>query len=178
MLDEWQMMNRLWGVLDMWMATRELMTQISSRVSTGASIKPVDVAIQASQILCLTSFHICEATSFLASKGVSKLSAKAQDKLSLLAIRSWTAFTMVEIGRLSLDRFHTTYDKEKLGADEYTWRKDMLQNLAWLSVSLHWSVRDGLMPEGLVSPLAVFATWSLVKDAWRESAEPNDEEIS
>jgi hypothetical protein len=177
MLDEWQVMNRLWGLLDMWMATREISTQISRRASIEDPVKPMDVAIQSSQTLCLTAFHICEAASFLSSKGITNLSAKTQEKLSFLAIRSWTAFTMIEIGCLSLDWFSITQGKAKASKDDCNarWKKDMLQNLAWLSVSLHWSVRDGLLPEGLVSPLAVFATWSLVKDAWKKAAEPSDE---
>jgi hypothetical protein len=177
MLDEWQVMNRLWGVLDMWMAAREIMTQISRRASIEDPVTPMEVAIQASQTLCLTAFHICEAASFLSSKGITNLSAKTQEKLSFFAIRSWTAFTMVEVGRLLLDGLHTPHDREKAlpGYWKARWRKDMLQNLAWLSVSLHWSLRNGLIPEGLVSPLAVFATWSLVKDAWEETAEPSDE---
>lgn len=177
MLDEWQMMNRLWGVLDMWMTAREIKTQISRRASMIDSIKPIDVAIQASQTLCLTSFHICEAASFLSSKGITNLSAKTQERLSFFAIRSWTTFTMVEVGRLLLDGLHSTHDNEKAATDDWKvrWRKDMLQNLAWLSVSVHWSLRKGLLPESLVSPLAAFATWSLVKDAWNEAAEPSHE---
>lgn len=177
MLDEWQMMNRLWGVLDMWMAAREIKTQISKRASISDPVNPIDVAIQVSQTLCLTSFHICEAASFLSSKGITNLSAKTQERLSFFAIRSWTAFTMVEVGRLLLDGQHTPHDKEKVATDDWKvrWRKNMLQNLAWLSVSVHWSLRNGLLPESLVSPLAVFATWSLVKDAWKEAAEPNND---
>lgn len=180
MLDEWQMMNRLWGVLDMWMASKEIKTQLSRTASMTDSIEPVDVAIQASQTLCLTSFHICEAASFLSSKGITNISAKTQERLSFYAIRSWTAFTMVEVGRVLLDGLHTPHDNEKTATHDWKarWRKDMLQNLAWLSVSVHWSLCDGLLPESLVSPLAVYATWSLVKDAWKEAAEPSNEENS
>ncbi|KAI1016947.1 hypothetical protein LB504_007110 [Fusarium proliferatum] len=172
MLDEWQILNRLFGVLDMWKAARDLIRRISAERSAGKHVKKLDVGIQASQILCLTSFHVSEAIGFLSSKGILKRSAKSEEKLTFLAIRSWAAFTMIEIGRLSLEWMNTVQDKEKLATKTWKtkWKIDMLQNLAWASVATHWSLRDGLIPEAFVSPLAVFATWSLVKDAWKNAA--------
>ncbi|KAF4440934.1 hypothetical protein F53441_12153 [Fusarium austroafricanum] len=168
MLEEWQVMNRLWGVLDMWMAARGLITQLRAKRSAGESIRKIDVFIQASQALCLTSFHVSEALGFLSSKGIAKRSPKTEEKLTFLAIRSWAAFTLIEIGRLSLDWVQTTGDKS--GDWKMRWKKDILQNLAWMSVASHWSLRQGFLPEACVSPLSVFATWSLVKDAWAVSA--------
>ncbi|SCV58289.1 uncharacterized protein FFB14_15543 [Fusarium fujikuroi] len=172
MLDEWQIMNRLFGVLDMWKAARDLITRISAERSAGKPVKKLDIGIQASQILCLSSFHVSEAIGFLSSKGILKRSAKSEEKLTFLAIRSWAAFTMIEIGRLSLEWMNTMQDKEKLATKTWKakWKSDMLQNLAWVSVATHWSLTDGLIPEAFVSPLAVFATWSLVKGAWKNAA--------
>ncbi|KAI1010608.1 hypothetical protein LB503_004948 [Fusarium chuoi] len=172
MLDEWQMMNRLFGVLDMWKTARDLIRRISTERSAGTPVKKLDVGVQVSQILCLSSFHVSEAIGFLSSKGILKRSAKSEEKLTFLAIRSWAAFTMIEIGRLSLEWMNTVQDKEKLATKTWKtkWKSDMLQNLAWASVATHWSLRDGLIPEACVSPLAVFATWSLVKDAWKNAA--------
>jgi hypothetical protein len=172
MLNEWQIMNRLFGVLDMCMAAKDLIKRVSADRSAGKPVKKLDVAIQASQTLCLTSFHVSEAIGFLSTRGILKRSAKSEEKLTFLAIRSWAAFTLIEIGRLSLDWMNTMQDKEKLATKTWKakWKSDMLQNLAWASVSIHWSLRDGLIPEAFVSPLAVFATWSLVKDAWKNAA--------
>ncbi|KAF5568677.1 hypothetical protein FNAPI_50 [Fusarium napiforme] len=172
MLDEWQIMNRLFGVLDMWKAARDLIRRISAERSAGNPLNKTDIGIQASQILCLSSFHVSEAISFLSSKGILKRSAKSEEDLTFLAIRSWAAFTMIEIGRLSLEWMVIMQDKEKLATKTWKakWKSDMLQNLAWASVASHWSLRDGLIPEAFVSPLAVFATWSLVKDAWKNAA--------
>src|SRR6478735_9016523 len=58
MLDEWQIMNRLFGVLDMWKAARDLIKRVSAERSTGKPMKKLDIGIQTSQILCLTSFHV------------------------------------------------------------------------------------------------------------------------
>ncbi|KAF4960860.1 hypothetical protein FGADI_693 [Fusarium gaditjirri] len=172
MLDEWQIMNRLFGILDMWKAAQELIKRVSADRSAGNGVKKLDVGIQASQILCLTSFHVSEAIGFLSTRGILKRSAKSEEKLTFLAIRSWAAFTMIEIGRLSLDWMSTMQDKEKLATKTWKakWKSDMLQNMAWASVAIHWSLRNGLIPEALVSPLAVFATWSLVNDAWNNAA--------
>ncbi|KAF4340161.1 peroxin 11C [Fusarium beomiforme] len=172
MLDEWQIMNRLWGVLDMWMAARNLIKRVSTERSAGKPLKLLDIVIQSSQILCLTSFHVSEAISFLSSKGIIKRTPKSEENLTFLAIRSWAAFSFIEVGRLSLDWMNTTQDKEKLATKTWKakWKSDMLQNLAWASVASHWSLKDGLIPEAFVSPLAVFATWSLVKDAWKNAA--------
>ncbi|KAG4285075.1 hypothetical protein FPRO06_06335 [Fusarium proliferatum] len=172
MLDEWQIMNRLFGVLDLWKAARDLVRRVSSEQSAGKHVKKLDVGIQVSQIFCLSSFHVSEAIGFLSSKGIIKRSAKSEEKLTFLAIRSWAAFTMIEIGRLSLEWMNAMQDKEKLATKTWKakWKSDMLQNLAWASVATHWSLRDGLIPEAFVSPLAVFATWSLVKDAWKNAA--------
>ncbi|KAF5677825.1 hypothetical protein FCIRC_6646 [Fusarium circinatum] len=172
MLDEWQIMNRLFGVLDMWKASRDLIKRISAERSALKPMNKMDIGIQASQILCLTSFHVSEAIGFLSSKGIVKRSAESEEKLTFLAIRSWAAFTMIEIGRLSLEWMDTMQDREKLATKTWKakWKSDMLQNLAWASVATHWSLRNGLIPEALVSPLAVFATWSLVKDAWKNAA--------
>ncbi|KAF4962584.1 hypothetical protein FSARC_9362 [Fusarium sarcochroum] len=172
MLAEWQVMNRLWGALSMWIAAKDLFLRVSARRSSCEPVKVVDTTIQALQTICLTSFHICEATVLLSSRKIVKWSAKVEERLTFLAIRSWAAFTMIEIGRLSLDWTRMTQGKEKTVSDDWKarWKEDMLQNLAWGSVALHWSLRNGLLPEALVSPLAVFATWSLMKDAWKSSA--------
>ncbi|KAF5020457.1 hypothetical protein F66182_7536 [Fusarium sp. NRRL 66182] len=172
MLEEWQIMNRLWGVLDMWTAGTDLLERVSRGELGKKSGKGTFAAIEGLQTLFLTSFHICEAASFLSSKKVVNLSPKTQERLTFVAIRFWAAFTMTEIGRLLLDWSRNTQQGSSDVSEEWKkgWKKELLQNMAWAPVTLHWSLRQGLIPEALVSPLAVFATWSLVKDVWQSSA--------
>jgi hypothetical protein len=166
MLDEWQVMNRLWGVLDMWMAAKQIIARSQAKGSEGGR-ESIDIMVSALQTSCLTSFHVCEALSFFSTRKMIALSANLEDKLTYLAIRSWTASTAVEIGRLSLEYVRRPQETNKECTAK--WRKDMLQNLAWACVASHWSTRGGLIPEALVSPLAVFATWSLVTDIWKQT---------
>ncbi|KAF5008659.1 hypothetical protein FDECE_5071 [Fusarium decemcellulare] len=169
-LEEWQMMHRLCGLLDVWASVKELV----GRSTTDAQKEPthrLKIWIEVLQSLCLTSFHVCEATALLSSKRFLAWSEPVQERLSYLSIRSWAAFTFLDLARLLLDKPKLDASESKLHDDRnIAWRKEFLRTLAWAPVTVHWGLRGGLLPEIIASLLAVYATSGLMEEVWQDIA--------
>ncbi|KAF4468535.1 pisatin demethylase [Fusarium albosuccineum] len=169
-LEEWQMMHRLCGLLDVWASVKELVW----RSTTDAHKEPTQRLkfwIEALQSLSLTSFHVCEATALLSSKRFLAWSEPMQERLSYLSIRSWAAFTFLDLARLLLDKPKLDASESKVHDNRnIAWRKEFLRTLAWAPVTVHWGLRGGLLPEIIASLLAVYATSGLMEEVWQDIA--------
>lgn len=171
LFEEWVMLNRLWGLLDVWMLAKKLWVDTSTKQNGIKSTSLIDTVIEASKLLSLASFHICEAGALLASKGVLSMSAKTREKLGILSVRCWAAFTFLELGRLLLEKFEMVGDATKRSPDWFKqWKRDFFANLAWAPVTVHIGAKNGILPQPLIDVLGVYATGSLARDRWIETA--------
>ncbi|KAK7422966.1 hypothetical protein QQX98_001256 [Neonectria punicea] len=161
-------MTRMWGLFDMLISVKELLQDKLSKASS-ASANPLDSAVMALQTISMTSFHICEAAACLSQAKVLALSPKLQERFMGWAARSWAAFIFVELGRLLIEW------TRKLKGDEVDvewldeWKKELYRNLAWAPVTLHWSLPNGLLSDIFVALFALYPSFSLMKDFWKES---------
>lgn len=176
--EDWATLNRLWGLLDVWMSARKLYAQLANDDGL-ESISLVDTVIEASKILSLGAFHICEAGAVLASKKVLVLSVKARERLQLVAIRSWAVFTFLELGQLLLQKFRLSRNQESGASPDWLkqWKKELFANLAWAPVTVNAGTVNGILPQLLIDILGVYATASLFRDRWIETARQDEEYI-
>lgn len=172
-LEEWQILSRLWGLLDIWMSTKDSNDEKSLEVDAGQTASRLDTALLVANRISLTSFHVCEATAWLSAKDVLRWPSEAQDRLLGWAAASWGAFTGVELARLLVEwyrRRETDERGEGEGDRREAWRKEFLQNLAWAPLALHWSrLPEGWLPEMVVAGLGLYPAMGYMRDVWREA---------
>lgn len=178
-IEEWATLNRLWGLLDVWMFARKLYAQALANEDGFESISIVDTVIEASKILSLGAFHICEAGAVLASKKVLVLSVKTRERLQLVAIRSWAVFTFLELGRLLLQKSRLSRNQVPGASPDWfkQWKKEFFANLAWAPVTVHAGTVNSILPQLVINILGVYATASLFRDRWIETARQDEEYI-
>ncbi|KAH6896815.1 hypothetical protein B0T10DRAFT_475163 [Thelonectria olida] len=172
-LEEWQILSRLWGLLDIWMSTKDAGDESSQVQNDEQSVTKLDTALVVMHRISLASFHLSEATAWLSSKNVLKWSPEVQDRLLEWAARSWGAFTGVELARLLVEWYRKRQAGDGPDHDEWRhqWRKEFMQNLAWAPLALHWSrLPEGWLPEILVALFGIYPAMGYMKEIWKDTA--------
>ncbi|KAH7120533.1 hypothetical protein EDB81DRAFT_814364 [Dactylonectria macrodidyma] len=168
-LEEWQLMIRMWGLLDMWMSAKELVQEkLTAKHHTLSDV--FETTISALQTLSMTAFHIFEATACLSIAKVLAWPPHMQGKLMTWAARCWATFTFIEVIR------HLFQWSQKSKADvDYAewkgeWKTEFLRNLAWVPYTMHWSMPDGLLPDAFLALSGLYPCVGIMRDIWRETA--------
>ncbi|VUC26515.1 unnamed protein product [Clonostachys rosea] len=177
-LDEWQMINRMFGLLDVLVGTGQFLRDVRRRRKENLVTDRKDMALESLQHVSMILFHLCEGAACLASKRILTLPSKTQTRLSFAAVRAWAAFTFLDLARGAIEyrkmkkRGEVTSPEEQKegGKDMQQWRSQFLINMAWAPVTVHWGVDGGLLPDSLASLLAVYATSGIFKDVWKQTA--------
>ncbi|KAJ3459526.1 hypothetical protein MRS44_015599 [Fusarium solani] len=172
MLDDWSVMSRLWGLLTMWMLTKEFITTPNTD-DKEPRVRKVKTAISATQIVSLIGFFILENVAWLSRRKVLSWSDKSQPKLILWCVRSWGVYVFAELGRLLFERVRKRQNEAgQEDAEARTqWNKQFVENLAWAPLTVHWTTPGGLLPESVAALLASYAQFISVQGLWKETAE-------
>ena len=112
----------------------------------------------------------------------------------LWSSRFWAAYVAVEIVKLGVVRLYSgnkstsntttgTQDdgekEDKLKREEevkqtqlanWLWWKDLVSNMAYAPMTIHWSLEQGLLPEWGVGACGMVAGGALLADSWRRAA--------
>lgn len=177
MLSEWRTMNRLWGIIGMYMAAKDLLVKLrAGKPEQGDEKTPAaskfNTTIETLQVVALTAYHIGEATAWFSSKGVIKISPKNSALAGAISVRSWGAYVFMELGRLLAQR------RQRVPSDDITaekewksnWFTEFTHTLAWAPLTIHWSMAEGFLPEIAIGALAAYPATSYMKALWRETA--------
>jgi hypothetical protein len=102
--------------------------------------------------------------------------------------RFWAAYVACEILRLLVERAYREPRAEVAGDGEkedklrleqertesyntkFTWWKDLISNIAYAPMTIHWSIEEGLLSELQVGIFGTIAGGALLADAWRKTA--------
>lgn len=102
--------------------------------------------------------------------------------------RFWAAYVGCELVRLLVERAYHEPVVEKVGDGEkedklrveqerreaqsksFTWWKDLVSNVAYAPMTLHWSVEEGLLSNVQVGVCGMVAGGAMLADAWRKTA--------
>ncbi|KAH6893500.1 hypothetical protein B0T10DRAFT_274666 [Thelonectria olida] len=178
MLGEWRTMNRLWGIMAMWLAAKDLILRLRkpAKVSeTGEKVPGAgkfNTTIEVLQVISLTAYHIGEATAWFAGKGVVKLSPEARTKFATVSVRSWGAYVFMELFRLLVERKRRTVSENAVVEKEYKdeWFTNFTHTAAWAPLTIHWGFGNGFLPDIAVAALAAYPSTALMKNLWKETA--------
>ncbi|VUC27368.1 unnamed protein product [Clonostachys rosea] len=181
-LEDWQILNRLWGLLDMWVATRALLTDTLRSLREKKPVNWPDSLGRALENLCLVGYHFGEATAWLTGRKFLGWSTKMQEKMALLSVRSWAGYLILVMIRRLAQRLpqqtDSSPDKHTHELDEQSkkeWNREFFNNLAWFPVAVSLSVPGGLLPSTLTSILAFNASVRPVRDIWEDTKQEEEQ---
>ncbi|KAI0841749.1 hypothetical protein F5Y06DRAFT_260360 [Hypoxylon sp. FL0890] len=192
MLTDARTFLRLWGLLNMYFWLRRLVLARRQRAEDkkqGIKAKKEDKienAISWLQLSTCIVFQALENGAYLSSKGVLGWAPSTQRKASLWSARFWATFVGVEVGRLFYEshkrglrpreeKFAGGKTAQQVQAEEMewndSWKKSVARNLAWMPLTVHWSMEQGLLGEMAVGALASIPGVIQMRDLWRRTAE-------
>ncbi|CVK95753.1 uncharacterized protein FMAN_13695 [Fusarium mangiferae] len=176
-LDDWQIITRLWGLLATWADAKEFLTNLASEnESEEKKSNPrrylALTAIKATYILGLFGYYGTENLAWLTRRGVFKWSEKTESKLMVWSLKFWGVYVMSGMAQLLYDR----YESKRTGDDQdeearREWRRNFVHLFLYGPLTVHWIREGGLFPETIASFLAAYTEFITVRGLWKETAE-------
>ncbi|KAF5989106.1 hypothetical protein FCOIX_143 [Fusarium coicis] len=104
-LDDWQIITRLWGLLATWAEAKEFLANLSSEneieeKKSNPRKYLVLTAIRATYLLGLFGYYGTENLAWLTRRGVFKWSEKTESKLMIWSLKAWGIYVMSGIAQL------------------------------------------------------------------------------
>ncbi|KAK1751622.1 hypothetical protein QBC47DRAFT_72162 [Echria macrotheca] len=175
LLSEARTILRLWALLGMYFWGKGLIKKIAARVRgtyKGEETK-AEMAVDALRLGLCVGLQTLENGAYLAQRGVLGWAPGQIGSAYRWSARFWAAYVGVELGRLLAQGMGPAVaQKKEKGGDEETveWRKKVARNLAWMPLTLHWSLDKGFVSEPLVGLLASVPGVIQMRDLWLETA--------
>lgn len=173
MMGEWRTMNRMWGVMGMYFAAKDLLSRTRAAKAQGKPVDRFNTVMEGAMTASLMSYHVLEAMTWLSYKNILKWSPKAQARMSAISVKSWAAYVAMDITKMLVERSRRVKSEDEKENKEWTrkWNTDFLRTLAWAPLTVHWSLPGGLLPEIAVASLAAYPSIGYMKDLWQSTAE-------
>lgn len=190
---DYRIFVRMWGLLGLYTWARD--TYLSP-LPKGASQKEKLLRTTTwAAIASCVAFQVLENGAYAASKGMLTSSAwtgeagkKRETWWWVWSSRFWAAYVGCEIVRLLIERtYHEPRaevggdgekeDKLRLEQErkdaystKFVWWKDLVSNIAYAPMTIHWSIEEGLLSDLQVGIFGTIAGGALLADAWRKTA--------
>ncbi|ORY19576.1 hypothetical protein BCR34DRAFT_582273 [Clohesyomyces aquaticus] len=182
-MDDYRIFVRLWGLVGIYTWARGTYLSPSLRAASPQTHMTDKLlkAITWTQIASCTLFQLLENLAYLSSKSILNLCSKTGESLDarywIWSSRFWAIHVGLEFLRLyiissSSSSSSSPDDNEKerkiqREKDSWAWTRDLVTNLAYFPLTIHWGRERGLLSETGVAVLGVVAGGTLVVDAWR-----------
>ncbi|KAF2251542.1 hypothetical protein BU26DRAFT_518176 [Trematosphaeria pertusa] len=198
-IGDFRIFVRLWGLVGIYAWARETWHSPLGK-EAGRKEKLVRKVVWG-QIVSCALFQVLENGAYLANKGVlttaswsGEMGKARETKWWIWSSRFWAAHVVLELARLSILHCYRNAssgakdekEKEVLGdgekeekllreenkKDDWLWWRDLVSNIAYMPMTLHWSVDEDrtFLPDWSVGLLGAVAGGSLLADAWRATA--------
>ncbi|KAH8702728.1 hypothetical protein GQ44DRAFT_831774 [Phaeosphaeriaceae sp. PMI808] len=166
-ISDYRIFARLWGVVGLYTWARATLL-----APAPVTVKQrVQRALAWASISSCVGFQVLENGAYLASKGVLGWDVGRQNRAWVWSSRFWAVYVGVEMGRLGVEGwFWEEGGEEEKGERRWVWWKDVVSNMAYAPMTLHWSVEEGLMSEMAVGACGIVAGGANLVDAWRKTA--------
>jgi hypothetical protein len=176
-LDDWQIITRLWGMFAMWGEAKDFIMSLRSPQTASKDSDEnlwdsmAKKAIKATYIIGLLGYYGAENMAWLNKRGVFKWSDKTESKLSMWSLRGWGVFVFAEMAQLLHERSMRMRAGEEQDADEKTaWRNKFVQVVLWGPLTMHWTTEGGLFPEVIASFFSAYVEFITVQGLWKDTA--------
>lgn len=190
---DYRIFVRMWGMLGLYTWARD--TYLSPLPKEATQKEKLLRGTTWAAITSCVLFQVLENGAYAASKGMltsESWSGDAGKKREtwwwVWSSRFWAAYVGCEIVRLLIERAYKEprvevagdgEKEDKLRAEQektdsynksFTWWKDLVSNIAYAPMTLHWSVEEGLMSDVQVGVCGMVAGGAMLADAWRKTA--------
>ncbi|PZD36181.1 hypothetical protein A1F96_00277 [Pyrenophora tritici-repentis] len=193
-ISDYRVFVRMWSLVGLYTWAR---ATYSDPLAVGAGRKEKILrALTWSSIASCVGCQVLENGAYLASKGVltgdgwvGEAGKKRENKWWTVSSRLWAAYVGIELLRLGVECYYSSSDgdivgrgvgdgekEEKIEVEErkkskklesWRWWKDLVSNIGYAPMTLHWSVEEGLLSELGVGACGMVAGGALLVDAWR-----------
>ncbi|XPS70207.1 hypothetical protein M3J09_002445 [Ascochyta lentis] len=190
---DYRIFVRMWGVLGLYTWARDTYRSPLPKAATQRDrlLRGTTWAAIASCVV----FQVLENGAYAASKGMLTGEAwtgdagkRRETQWWVWSSRFWAAYVGCELLRLMIERAYREPRVEVVGDGEkedklrleqesreshsknFTWWKDLVSNIAYAPMTLHWSMEEGLLSELQVGIFGTVAGGALLADAWRRTA--------
>ncbi|RFU27257.1 hypothetical protein B7463_g9072, partial [Scytalidium lignicola] len=180
-ISDFRIFVRLWGLIGVWKWGKGVWNN-----------PPKDGLVRSiayAQVLSILIYQYLENGAYLATKGVLKWSKEKENNVWIWSSRFWMAFVGLDLIRLIreytlkrkrsvAEETSTDGEKKKISTEQEetewvaTWRRELIVNLAWAPLTLHWSLETGLVSDfwvGLFGSVAgvvgLKRLWEITSDA-------------
>ena len=166
------MFTRLWGMLGLW--------KWGKGVIQNPSDDPLLRRIAYGQVFVNVCFQYLENGAYLSSKGILGWSTERQNRAWLVSTRFWMAHVVMDFIRL-YHEYSVRKDKIKGGekddevvdqaesAWQAKWKKELVVDLAYAPLTVHWSLEKGLVGEFWVGLLGSVAGAAGLRALWNNT---------
>ena len=190
---DYRIFVRMWGVLGLYTWARD--TYLSPLPKEAKRKEKLLRGTTWAAIASCVLFQVLENGAYAASKGMltsevwtGEVGKKRETWWWVWSSRFWAAYVGCEILRLVVERAYAEPRVEAVGDGEkedklrveqerresynksFTWWKDLVSNIAYAPMTLHWSVEEGLLSDLQVGVFGTIAGGALLADAWRKTA--------
>jgi hypothetical protein len=186
---DYRIFVRLWGLIGLYTWARETyLAPVPTRSTKEDKIRRI---LTWATIVSCVGFQVLENGAYLSSKGALTTASWAgaagkarESRWWLWSSRFWAVYVGCELARLGVtgyyqdQRTNVVVDdgekEDKLRREEeilenWLWWKDLMSNIAYAPLTLHWSVEGGLLSDWGVGACGMVAGGALLVDAWRKT---------
>lgn len=162
---------RLWGLLGIY--------QRGKSVVFDPPADKVLLRISLAQVGANVLFQALENLAYLGQHAVIRRSEKQQFRDWVWSSRFWGLHVALEFARLA--RLRMIWDREPVGSEDKegkarrreevdAWWRELLINICYAPLTVHWSVKRGILRDGWIGFLGAVAGGVALGDAWRKTA--------
>lgn len=167
MIADYRFFVRLWGMLGIY--------QWGKSIVFDPPEDKVLLRISLAQVGANVFYQLLENLAYLGQHGIIKRTETQQVRDWVWSNRFWGVHVGLEFVRLA--RLRILWDRESLKEDDKeakvrrkeevdTWWRELLVNICYAPLAVHWSVESGTMSDGWVGFFGALAGATAVRDMW------------
>ena len=171
LIADYRIFVRLWGLLAIYQWGKSVVFD-----------PPADKVLQRvglAHVAVNVAFQGLENLAYLGQHGVISRSPQRQARDWVWSSRFWAAHVLLEFVRLA--RLRALWDRETIDGDDKeakakrkdevdAWWRELLINVLYAPMTLHWSVEEGLFGDGLIGFFGATAGTLALRDIWKKAA--------
>ena len=168
---DYRIFTRLWGLLAIY--------QWGKAAVFDPPADGVLVRIGLAQVAVNVAFQGLENLAYLGQHGVLQREPRLVLRDWVWSSRFWAAHVLLEFARLA--RVRVLWDRETLDGDDKeakvkrkeaveAWWRELLINVFYAPMTMHWSVENGLFSDGWIGFFGAMAGAVALRDLWKKTA--------
>jgi hypothetical protein len=187
-IGDYRVFVRLWGLLGIY--TWAKATWRAPLEARAGGREKVLRSVAWAQIISCTAFQVLENAAYLSSKGAltgsnwTGMAGKAREtRYWVWSSRFWALHVGLEFVRLYAIWYHQGNEEDSHWGEEkeakmkreekrresFLWWRDVVSNVAYFPMTLHWSSEAGFLSDMSIGALGAVAGGALLVDAWRQT---------